>query len=154
MQEVQGIYEFIVNRDNNNNRPLKNCQATAFHYPPRTVMMEDEDGKPHVHGGYEYQIFVTIAKKLKLGETFISIRDNIFTKTTYILVASSMKFLCQGYAAFGEIKLGMDITLLVLLEISLIDFQMLVGLISSLIMKDHLLWTSVILTSLTMLHLW
>ena len=47
------------------NRPIKNCQATAFHYPPRTVMMEDEDGKPHVHGGYEYQIFVTIAKKLK-----------------------------------------------------------------------------------------
>ena len=40
-------------------------QATAFHFAPRTIMETNEDGKDVVVGGYEYQIFDTIADKLK-----------------------------------------------------------------------------------------
>ena len=47
-------------------------QATAFHYPPRTVMKEDQAGNSIAIGGYEYLIFDTISKKLKWGKLYVS----------------------------------------------------------------------------------
>ena len=42
-----------------------NFQATAFHYPPRTIVTKDESGNEAITGGYEFLIFDAIARKLK-----------------------------------------------------------------------------------------
>ena len=46
-------------------------QATAFHYPPRTIVTQNAAGENVVTGGYEYLIFDTIARYLKfVGRNF------------------------------------------------------------------------------------
>ena len=64
MQEVQGL-SFFTNAIITCTPYKLVFQATAFHYPPRTVMKEDRAGNSIAIGGYEYLIFDTISEKLK-----------------------------------------------------------------------------------------